>query len=74
MKPVFSPSPATSARESRCRCGNMLARLRPEGVELKCRRCKRMVVIPWGTPSTWHGVQVQWQEESAAEGTDLPRE
>jgi hypothetical protein len=27
-------------------CGSLLARLVPEGVELKCRRCKRQVVVP----------------------------
>jgi phage FluMu protein Com len=30
----------------RCSCGSLLARLVPGGVELKCRRCKRKVVIP----------------------------
>ncbi len=40
------PSTNTS-HESRCLCGNLLARLRADGVELKCRRCKRIVVIPW---------------------------
>jgi phage FluMu protein Com len=30
----------------RCGCGSLLARLVPGGVELKCRRCKRQVVIP----------------------------
>jgi len=30
----------------RCLCGSLLARLVPEGVELKCRRCKRQIVIP----------------------------
>jgi phage FluMu protein Com len=33
--------------ELRCECGNLLARLTEEGVELKCRRCKRIVVIPF---------------------------
>jgi phage FluMu protein Com len=33
----------------RCHCGNLLARLVPEGVELKCRRCKRTVVLPLET-------------------------
>lgn len=32
-------------QEARCECGNLLARLRPNGVELKCRRCKRTVVL-----------------------------
>lgn len=30
----------------RCACGSLLARHVPGGVELKCRRCKRTVVIP----------------------------
>ena len=30
----------------RCHCGSLLARLVPNGVEIKCRRCKRRVVIP----------------------------
>lgn len=34
-------------RESRCPCGQLVAKLRPEGIELKCKRCKRLVVIPY---------------------------
>jgi hypothetical protein len=30
----------------RCGCGSLLARRVAEGVELKCRRCKRTVVLP----------------------------
>ncbi len=30
----------------RCGCGSLLGRLVPEGVEVKCRRCKRTFVIP----------------------------
>ncbi len=30
----------------RCHCGSLVARLVPNGVEIKCRRCKRRVVIP----------------------------
>jgi hypothetical protein len=30
----------------RCGCGNLLARRVAGGVELKCRRCKRTVVLP----------------------------
>jgi hypothetical protein len=29
----------------RCHCGSLLARLVPGGVEVKCRRCKRTIVI-----------------------------
>jgi len=38
---------AADGRESRCICGSLLARLTEEGVELKCRRCKRIVLVRW---------------------------
>lgn len=31
--------------ECRCDCGNLLARWRDGDLELKCRRCKRRVVV-----------------------------
>jgi phage FluMu protein Com len=31
--------------EARCTCGRLLARLTHEGIELKCARCRRVVVI-----------------------------
>ena len=30
----------------RCACGSLLAKRVPEGVQLKCRRCKAMTVVP----------------------------
>ena len=30
----------------RCACGSMLARYVSGGVELKCRRCKRTMIVP----------------------------
>lgn len=35
-----------AAHEVRCECGSLLARLVEGGVELKCRRCKRSVIVP----------------------------
>lgn len=32
----------------RCECGSLMARLTAAGIELKCRRCKRVVVVPVG--------------------------
>ena len=32
--------------ELRCHCGNMMGRTTPQGIEVKCRRCKRIHVIP----------------------------
>lgn len=34
------------ACECRCTCGSLLARLVEGGVELKCRRCKRTLLLP----------------------------
>ena len=30
----------------RCDCGSLLARVSRQGVEIKCRRCKRHVIVP----------------------------
>jgi phage FluMu protein Com len=30
----------------RCLCGSLLARLVDDHVELKCKRCKRMMMVP----------------------------
>jgi phage FluMu protein Com len=44
--------------ETRCECGQLIAKVCGQGLELKCKRCKRMVIIPfasiegWGTTST----------------------
>jgi len=40
------PAQHTPTQSLRCECGNLLARLVPAGVEIKCRRCKRQIVIP----------------------------
>jgi len=37
---------SAEAGSLRCDCGSLLARLVDAGVELKCRRCKRLVVVP----------------------------
>jgi phage FluMu protein Com len=39
-----------TAKSIRCQCGNLLARLVPAGIEIKCRRCKRQIVIPLSSP------------------------
>ena len=41
-----TPGPGQAAPlECRCGCGSLLGRLRPDGVELKCRRCKRAITL-----------------------------
>jgi phage FluMu protein Com len=45
-KAVLTTKQETSLR---CGCGSLLARVVAEGVELKCRRCKRHVIVPFDT-------------------------
>lgn len=33
--------------DCRCLCGSLLARVVTGGVELKCRRCKRTLLVPF---------------------------
>ena len=42
-------------RETRCACGQLVAKLRPDGVELKCKRCKRLVLVPY---ASWEETQI----------------
>jgi phage FluMu protein Com len=39
--------PTVAPDETRCLCGRLLARLTDAGIELKCPRCRRVVVIGW---------------------------
>lgn len=41
----------------RCACGNLLARITERGIEVKCRRCKRVVILelPTKTAADAHG-------------------
>lgn len=43
-----------SRQETRCECGQLIAKLRPEGVELKCKRCKRLILIPYSQVGDTH--------------------
>ncbi len=47
---------ATERTEARCECGQLIAKLRSDGVELKCKRCKRIVLIPFATMEDAAGV------------------
>lgn len=39
--------------EARCECGQLIAKLRGNGIELKCKRCKRIVLIPFASVEGW---------------------
>jgi hypothetical protein len=36
----------SQGEDCRCLCGNLLARVVGDRVELKCRRCKRTLLVP----------------------------
>lgn len=36
-------------RDHRCGCGQLLARLTERGVEIKCKRCRTVQVLPLDT-------------------------
>ena len=38
---------AVSLLEERCLCGSLVAKVSLDGVEILCRRCKRIHLIPW---------------------------
>jgi hypothetical protein len=48
VKVVFKKEPSATppSDDIRCACGSLIARRVPNGVELKCRRCKRTFVVP----------------------------
>jgi hypothetical protein len=48
--------PDRDAHDVRCSCGNLLARRTARGIEIKCRRCKRVVlVVPLTGGQRGHG-------------------
>jgi|GEM_PF-2309032 len=42
------------ATDIRCTCSNMIGRLTQRGIEVKCRRCKRIHVIPLSVLDKFH--------------------
>ncbi len=34
------------SEDFRCLCGSLMAKITPLGVEVKCRKCKRIQIIP----------------------------
>ncbi len=40
-----------NGQELRCKCGNLVAKATHRGIELKCKRCKRIHIIPLITGS-----------------------
>jgi phage FluMu protein Com len=40
-------------QETRCECGQLMAKIQPDGLHLKCKRCKRIVTIPFASIQEW---------------------
>ena len=50
MQPVVKEG-NSGPSEARCECGQLVAKLGVGGIELKCKRCKRLVSIPFSSLS-----------------------
>jgi len=58
MASAMSPlDHAAGCGETRCECGQLIAKVRGAGLELKCKRCKRIVVIPFSSIEGWSTVE-----------------
>jgi phage FluMu protein Com len=55
---LTKPEPPTTRdhNETRCECGQLIAKVRGQGLELKCKRCKRIVIIPFSSIEGWSTV------------------
>ena len=53
MTAKFDGQQIVTEREARCECGQLIAKLQQDGIELKCKRCKRIVMIPFASIEGW---------------------
>jgi hypothetical protein len=51
------PDISGTSTECRCLCGSLVARVVADGVELKCKRCKRMIIVPFPAGPGWVDAQ-----------------
>lgn len=57
MVPPKTPtSERGKGRETRCECGQLIAKVAEGGLELKCKRCKRIVIIPFAAIGGWNDI------------------
>ncbi len=50
---IIRAAGVNTSEEVRCHCGQLMARLVDEGIELKCKRCRRLMVIPFSKIQGW---------------------
>lgn len=54
-------------RETRCPCGQLLALLSAEGIEIKCRRCKRLETLTFDQlKKIFEGIEPESSDPHAA--------
>ena len=57
MVRTSSPADHTAdGSETRCECGQLIAKVCGQGLELKCKRCKRIIIIPFTSIKGWDAV------------------
>lgn len=54
---IIRAADVSTSEEVRCHCGQLMARLVDEGIELKCKRCRRLMVIPFSKIQGWVSCQ-----------------
>lgn len=53
MVPHAESGSPLNPHDLRCTCGQLMAKWRPDGLEVKCQGCKRMVLIPFSEIGGW---------------------
>jgi hypothetical protein len=48
-KDTTAPVANSYSPEARCHCGQLVAKLSDDGIELKCKRCKRLILLPFSS-------------------------
>ena len=64
-KPITA---ADGAREVRCLCGQLIAKFVPQGLEMRCKRCKRVHVLSFRSPNA----QIHKSLEDQKKGRESP--
>lgn len=56
---MMAPMSHSNNAEVRCHCGSLVARVIGSGIELKCRRCKRVLVVMELQRGKWTAVSLR---------------
>ena len=57
-----------NGKECRCCCGSLLACLKSEGIEIKCRRCKHFCLLKFSEPMLMQALKIYHQKNSFFKG------